>query len=65
MPIRSNEEVHGILVGAWEYLDNAAEKQKEPWKSLDDMEIERVINDLVEKSIRNRMILEQWAHGTT
>lgn len=63
VPIQSNAEVHGVLGGAWEYLDRAAEKLKEPWKSLDDMEIERVINDLVEKSIRNRMILEQWGHG--
>ena len=54
-------EVHGILDAAWQYLDSASERRSEPWKSLDDLEIERVINDLVEKSIRNRMILEQWA----
>jgi hypothetical protein len=64
VPIESNEEVYGVLEGAWDYLDRAAEKQKEPWKSLDDMDIERIINDLVEKSIRNRMITEQWTHET-
>lgn len=59
--ITSDAEVHGVLDAAWEYLDQAADGNAEPWKSLDDFEIERVINDLVEKSIRNRMILEQWA----
>jgi hypothetical protein len=59
-PIKSDAQIHGILDAAWEYLDTAAERNTEPWKSLSDLEIERVINDLVEKSIRNRMILEQW-----
>jgi hypothetical protein len=62
--LSSDAEVHGILDAAWEYLDRAAERSTEPWKSLDDLEIERVINDLVEKSIRNRMILEQWNRET-
>lgn len=60
VPINCDAEVHGILDAAWGYLDRAAERRAEPWTSLDDLEIERVINDLVEKSIRNRMILEQW-----
>ncbi len=58
----SDAEVHGILDAAWEYLDRAAEQKTGPWGNLDDLEIERVINDLVEKSIRNRMIVEQWSH---
>jgi hypothetical protein len=62
--LTSDAEVHGILDAAWGYLDRAAERGTEPWKSLDDLEIERVINDLVEKSIRNRMILEQWGRET-
>lgn len=62
--LTSDAEVHGILDAAWGYLDRAAERGAEPWKSLDDLEIERVINDLVEKSIRNRMILEQWSRET-
>lgn len=64
VPLGSDQEVYGVLDAAWEYLDRAAERRAEPWKSLDDLEIERVINDLVEKSIRNRMILEQWSHET-
>lgn len=65
VPITSDAEVHGVLDAAWAYLDRAAERNTEPWKSLDDLEIERVINDLVEKSIRNRMILEQWSCETS
>jgi hypothetical protein len=64
VPLTSDAEVHGVLDSAWEYLDRAAERSAEPWKNLDDLEIERVINDLVEKSIRNRMILEQWSRET-
>lgn len=64
VPIHSDAEVHGVLEGAWEYLDRAAERKVEPWKSLDDMEIERILNDLVEKSVRNRMIVEQWRRET-
>jgi hypothetical protein len=60
VPLASDAQVHGVLDAAWEYLDKAAERNTEPWKSLSDLHIERVINDLVEKSIRNRMILEQW-----
>jgi len=60
VPIRSHAEVHGVLEGAWDYLDRAVERKKEPWKSLEETDIERVINDLVEKSVRNHMILEQW-----
>jgi len=64
VPLASDSQVHGVLDAAWEYLDRAAERSTEPWKSLGDLEIERVINDLVEKSIRNRMILEQWNSET-
>lgn len=62
--ISSDAEVHGVLDAAWEYLDRAAEQSDEPWQSVESLEIERVINDLVEKSIRNRMIMEQWRHET-
>lgn len=58
--LNSDAEVFGVLDSAWEYLDRAAEKNADPWRKLDESEIERVINDLVEKSIRNRMITEQW-----
>jgi hypothetical protein len=64
VPMTSDAEVHGILDAAWAYLDKASERTAEPWLHLSDLEIERTINDLVEKSIRNRMILEQWTDAT-
>jgi hypothetical protein len=61
--LNSEAELHGIMDSAWAYLHSAADKKTEPWSKLDDLEIERVVNDLVVKSIRNRMILEQWNHA--
>lgn len=58
--LNSDAEVFGILDSAWDYLDRAAARNTSPWKKLDESEIERIINDLVEKSIRNRMMSEQW-----
>ncbi|MFL6623731.1 MAG: hypothetical protein ACJ8NR_14185 [Sulfurifustis sp.] len=58
--LTSDEEVFGLLDSAWDYLDRAAAHNTDPWDKLDESEIERIINDLVEKSIRNRMISEQW-----
>lgn len=61
--LKSDSEVHGIMEAAWAYLHAASDKTSEPWSKLDELEIERVVNDLVVKSIRNRMILEQWKHA--
>lgn len=61
--INSIEEVHGILGSAWEFLDSAADQAQDPWDRMAPGEVERVVNDLVEKSIRNWMIREKW-HAT-
>lgn len=58
--LSSDAEVFGILESAWDYLDAAAARSTDPWQKLDEWEIERIMNDLVEKSIRNRMISEEW-----
>ncbi len=58
--ITSIEEVHGILGSAWEFLDSAADQAQDPWNRMEPHEVERVVNDLVEKSIRNWMIRETW-----
>jgi len=62
--IGSIEEVHGILGSAWEFLDSAADQAQDPWNRMAPGEVERVVNDLVEKSIRNWMIREKW-HAST
>lgn len=62
--LASIEEVHGVFDSGWNYLHDALEKKKEPWSKLEENKIEKVINDLVEKSIRNFMVRELWKYGT-
>jgi len=63
--IKSIEEVHGILDAAWEFLEMAQKSKDSPWCDINEFEIHRIVNDLVEKSIRNRMIKEKWEHATS
>lgn len=62
--INSNEEVHGIFGAAWNYFDSAIIKSNDPWKNIEEHDISRIINDLTEKSIRNRVITEKWEYAT-
>jgi hypothetical protein len=62
-PLGSIREVHGVLESGWEYLHRAADRADEVWKHIDDGDAERIVNDLVAKSIRNWMIREQWANA--
>lgn len=63
--IKSVEEVHGILEAAWDYLELAQKSNISPWCDIDEFEIHRIVNDLVEKSIRNVMVQEKWKDGTS
>lgn len=63
--IKSEKELHGILDAGWEYLARAHQKDHSPWKELEEHEIDRIINDLIEKSVRNWMITEKWRDGTS
>jgi hypothetical protein len=58
-------ELHGMFESAWNYLANALDTRSSPWIKLNFTEgdIERVVNDLTEKSIRNMSIRERWASG--
>lgn len=60
-------ELHGIFESAWGYLVDALDNKSPPWAKshLTDMEIDNVINDLTEKSIRSMSIKEKWASGAT
>jgi len=68
-PIANDEELHGLLDSGWNYLCQAYEQKNEPWSAVSKQEIMRIINDLIEKSIRNRMIKLKWSdainNGTT
>jgi len=65
--IRSAEELHGIMAAGWNFLINIQKKPAKSWQNFtDEFETERIVNDLVEKSIRNYMIKQKWmANGTS
>jgi hypothetical protein len=62
--IRSEQELHGILPAAWTFLEQAGLRHGLPWSQLGDEDVVRIINDLVEKSIRNFSIREKWNAAT-
>jgi len=58
----TKEEVHGVFEAALKYLKEKVLRPSGPWTHLGEGETTRVINDLVEKSIRNWMITERWSN---
>jgi hypothetical protein len=36
-----------------------------PWDTMEAIRIERTINNLVEKSIRNKMIVDKWKNASS
>lgn len=65
--ITSKSELHGMFNSAWAYLESALDNRSAPWiaPSSTTADIERVVNDLTEKSIRNASIRERWDSGAT
>lgn len=63
--ITNDGEVHGVLEAGTEYLENAQQRKSPPWSNFPEEDVERIVNDLVEKSIRNRMVSDRWANGST
>lgn len=65
--IENDSELYGIFLAGWEYLHAQLKDKTTPWidKDIDDYEIEKTVNDLVEKSIRNFEIQERWADAAT
>lgn len=61
--LRGVAEVHGILEAGWEFLHLAADRDEGVWMHVEDADAERIVNDLVAKSIRNWMLTEQWSHA--
>jgi hypothetical protein len=59
-------ELHGLFDVCWTYLCEALDRRTPPWSAnANDGEIDRIINDLAEKSIRNMSIRERWLHGAS
>lgn len=61
----NTSDVHGIFESAWRYYEAAISKQEDVWSEVDEEDISRIINDLTEKSIRNRVIVEKWNNAIT
>ncbi|MEW8509185.1 MAG: hypothetical protein AB2598_21100 [Candidatus Thiodiazotropha sp.] len=62
--IVSPNQIHGILDAGWTFLGQVIGNRIEQWKDLDGLQAERIVNDLIEKSVRNWMIIEKWNNAT-
>lgn len=63
--IASPAEVHGILPAGYKYLERRLNDLSGMWINISEADAIRVVNDLVEKSIRNWMVRERWADART
>jgi hypothetical protein len=62
--LNSSAELHGIFPAAWAYLNDALEAATPTWtKGANFLEINKIINDLTEKSIRNSSIRQLWSRS--
>lgn len=61
------QELYGIYLAGWDYLQDQLENRTAPWvdDNVDAYTIEKTVNDLTEKSIRNFEIRERWADVAT
>lgn len=61
------EEIHGLFGASWNYLFRILRSGANPWgvAQLSEGEIEEVVNDLTEKSIRNYSIRRAWNEATS
>ncbi|WP_341232032.1 hypothetical protein [uncultured Methylophaga sp.] len=58
--IKDQSELHGIYPACWKYYDEALSGNNSNWADYEMREVINVINDLMEKTIRNRMIVTKW-----
>ncbi len=56
----SDGEIFGLFKEGWSFLHKTWNARGTNYKSLSEAEVERVVNDLTEKSIRNRIVKEDW-----
>jgi hypothetical protein len=58
--LHSDAELFGLFEAGWGFLAQQTASPAGQWAHLPEEERERVVNDLVEKSIRNHMVVEGW-----
>lgn len=65
--VDTERQLHGLFLAGWDYLESALDNRTAPWITgdTDDATVEKVINDLTEKSIRDISIREKWESVAT
>lgn len=65
--VTSSKELHGLFPSVWGYLEDVRGRKRPAWnaRDLDYPAIDRAVNDLLEKSIRNQSCVEMWQHATS
>ena len=64
--IKCERELHGVFESGWKYLVSALDNRSSPWATgMPAASVERIVNDLIEKTIRNRSISERWSGGAS
>ena len=56
----SDDQLYGLFESAWMFLEAQWATPTGHWTHLPEDERARLVNDLTEKSIRNRMLVEGW-----
>ncbi|NTH43007.1 hypothetical protein G6K98_00015 [Agrobacterium rhizogenes] len=59
----TTSEIHGIYLSGFKYMEDKRQTQTGVWVGQSQKEVVRIVNDLVEKSIRNFDISERWKNG--
>jgi hypothetical protein len=61
--LRDESELYGLFLSSWNYLEVQLQKRTAPWITDDatTYTIEKTVNDLTEKSLRNFEISERWS----
>ena len=64
--IKNKAEMYGIFPAAWNFLDDMLKNKTGNWKQFDqEQKTEQIVNNLVEKTIRNYMIENKWNENTS
>lgn len=65
--VQSTEQLHGLFPSVWSYLENIRAGKNESWnkRNVGNPAIDRSINDLLEKSIRNHSCRSMWNNAAT
>lgn len=63
--IRNSRELHGTFPSVWKYLEDVRAGKSKAWnqRNIGYPAIDKAVNDLLEKSIRNNSCVEMWRNA--